>query len=229
MPHSHIVVFVFFKDITFREWQAWQHESIDRANCFLVLTKILQQRGSRLPKPTQIQSTHCLHINSTIDVLLINSYTLGDSMWLAVKRAGIMECIRQLFRHEYVFGGLFCCTLKTSSNDNAYRWYVSIASLHIWVHCITMCIIYASTSSLQCRHNVRESVSNHQPHDCFLSRLFRRRSKKSLASLGRRIHRGPVNSPHKWTVTGKMFPFDDVIMLQLDLNSLGDVVVNSKV
>ena len=26
------------------------------------------------------------------------------------------------------------------------------------------------------------------------------------------IHRGPVNSPHKWSVTWKMFPFDDVIM-----------------
>ena len=26
------------------------------------------------------------------------------------------------------------------------------------------------------------------------------------------IHRGPVNSPHKWLVTRKMFPFDDVIM-----------------
>ena len=26
------------------------------------------------------------------------------------------------------------------------------------------------------------------------------------------IHRGPVNSPHKWPVTRKMFAFDDVIM-----------------
>ena len=26
------------------------------------------------------------------------------------------------------------------------------------------------------------------------------------------IHRGPVNSPHKWPVTRKMFPFEDVIM-----------------
>ena len=26
------------------------------------------------------------------------------------------------------------------------------------------------------------------------------------------IHRGPVNSPHKWPVTRKMFPIDDVIM-----------------
>ena len=29
------------------------------------------------------------------------------------------------------------------------------------------------------------------------------------------IHRWPVNSPHKWPVTPKMFPFDDVIMPSL--------------
>ena len=28
------------------------------------------------------------------------------------------------------------------------------------------------------------------------------------------ISPGPVNSPHKWPVTRKMFPFDDVIMLE---------------
>ena len=28
------------------------------------------------------------------------------------------------------------------------------------------------------------------------------------------IHRGPVNSPHKWPVTRKMFSFDDVIMTE---------------
>ena len=28
------------------------------------------------------------------------------------------------------------------------------------------------------------------------------------------IHRWPVNSPHKWPVTRKMFPFDDVIMVK---------------
>ena len=31
---------------------------------------------------------------------------------------------------------------------------------------------------LQWRHNRRYGVSNHQPHDCFLNRLIRRRSKK---------------------------------------------------
>ena len=38
--------------------------------------------------------------------------------------------------------------------------------------------------------------------------------KQSFASLAfvRGIHRGPVNSPHKWPVTRKMFPLDDLIM-----------------
>ena len=40
------------------------------------------------------------------------------------------------------------------------------------------------------------------------------RKHQSSASLAfvRGIHRAPVNSPHKWPVTRKMFPFDDVIM-----------------
>ena len=40
------------------------------------------------------------------------------------------------------------------------------------------------------------------------------RKHQSSASLAfeRGIHRSPVNSPHKWPVTRKMFPFDNVIM-----------------
>ena len=34
-------------------------------------------------------------------------------------------------------------------------------------------------NALQLRHNGRDSISNHQPHDCLLNRLFRRRSKKT--------------------------------------------------
>ena len=37
-------------------------------------------------------------------------------------------------------------------------------------------------------------------------------SSESLAFV-RRIHRWPVNSPHKGPATAKMFPFDDVIMI----------------
>ena len=40
---------------------------------------------------------------------------------------------------------------------------------------------------------------------------------QSSASLAfvRGIHGWQVNSPHKWPVTRKMFPFDDIIMLML--------------
>ena len=38
-------------------------------------------------------------------------------------------------------------------------------------------------------------------------------SSASLAFVGG-IHRGPVNTPHKWPVTRKMLPFHDVIMCQ---------------
>ena len=70
--------------------------------------------------------------------------------------------------------------------------------------------------SLQWHHNGRDSVSHHQPHDCLLRRLFRRRAKKTLkirvTGFVWGIHRRPVNSPPKWPVMRKMSPFDDVIM-----------------
>ena len=45
------------------------------------------------------------------------------------------------------------------------------------------------------------------------------RKHQSPASLAfvRGIHRGPVNSPHKWPVTRKLFTFDDVIMTYIDI------------
>ena len=49
----------------------------------------------------------------------------------------------------------------------------------------------SSASTFQWRHNGRDSVSNHQPHDCLLRRHW---------PLCR-------NSPHKWPATRKMFPF----------------------
>ena len=69
--------------------------------------------------------------------------------------------------------------------------------------------------SLQWRHNGRDGVSNHQPHDCLLNRLFRRRSKKTSKLRVTGLCAG--NSPHKWPITRKMFPFDDVIMYTTSL------------
>ena len=52
------------------------------------------------------------------------------------------------------------------------------------------------------------------------------RKHQSSASLAfvRGIHRGPVNSPHKWPVTRKMFPFDDVIMSVIFITEIAQVI-----
>ena len=95
----------------------------------------------------------------------------------------------------------------------------------IWHFCVGRNILmtwkpfphYWATSLLW-RHNEHDSVSNHQPHDCLLNRLFRRRLKKTskLRVTGLCVGNspGPVNSPHKGPVKRKMFPFDDVIMCE---------------
>ena len=68
----------------------------------------------------------------------------------------------------------------------------------------------------QWRHNKGDGVSNPQRLDCLLNvcSCADQRKHQSSASLAfvRGILRWPVNSPHKWPVTRKMFPFDDVIM-----------------
>ena len=51
------------------------------------------------------------------------------------------------------------------------------------------------------------------------------RSSASLAFV-RGIHRGPVNSPHKWPVTRKMFPFHDVIVICGDVTFLTKILGN---
>ena len=69
------------------------------------------------------------------------------------------------------------------------------------------------------RHNGRDGLSNYQPDDCILNLhpgadQRKHQSSASVAFL-QGIPRCPVNSPHKWPLTLKMFPFDDVIMQQL--------------
>ena len=87
----------------------------------------------------------------------------------------------------------------------SYRWCSDDITFLCSQHIIQL---LSPHISLQWRHNGRDSVSNHQPHDCLLKRVFRCRSKKHQS-------RGPVNSPHKWPVTRKLFQFDDVIMCHL--------------
>ena len=82
---------------------------------------------------------------------------------------------------------------------------------------------YYSMLPLQWCHNERDSVSNHQPHDCLLKTFIQAQIKDKTSKLrvtglgaGNLPGTGEFPAQMKWPVTRKMFPFDDVIMtLQL--------------
>ena len=71
------------------------------------------------------------------------------------------------------------------------------------------------------RHNKRDGVSNHQPYDCLLNRLFTGRSKKTskLRVTGLCEGNSPVigEFPAQKASNAEMFPFDDVIMKDIVL------------
>ena len=100
-----------------------------------------------------------------------------------------------------------------SRNDRLTSNVWKIAMGMTKVLCITSDILVCP---LQWHHNERDGSSNHQPHDCLLNPLFRRRSKKTpklrVTPLCEEFTGDRWNSPHKGPVTRKMFPFDDVIM-----------------
>ena len=129
---------------------------------------------------------------------------------------------RVIFIWSLIHGSSWSGLIKVGPGDIVHteiyfhcrRFYVLLYVFRC--HCFCMAL-FLMGSSLRWRQNGRDSVSNHQPHDCLLNRYsdVNQRKHQSSASLAfvRGIHRGPVNSPHKWPVTRKMFPFDDVIMI----------------
>ena len=107
----------------------------------------------------------------------------------------------------------FC---PTDRYGRGYIPFKSTCGMHgLWITCYRKI-------SLRWRHNEHDSVSNHQPHHYLLNHLFGRRSKLTSKlrvtglCVGNSPSPGPVNSPHKWPVTRKMFSFDDVIMYRLN-------------
>ena len=121
--------------------------------------------------------------------------------------------------------GLRSCTRKCPFAVFQYLWKNTIMRLsEAIIRLEQICLILHAVAplieirsvTLIWRHNGRDGVSNHQPHDCLLNRYSGadQRKHQSSASLAfvRGSHRWPVNSSHKWSVMRKMFPFDDVFM-----------------
>ena len=109
-------------------------------------------------------------------------------------------------QNKKIHSGYIMCHVAVIINCNKFKWS------EILIDRILLLLI----SSLQWRHNERNGVSNHQPHDCLLYCLLRRRSKKTskLRVTGRYEGNSLVTGvfPAQRASNTEMFPLDDVIM-----------------
>ena len=112
----------------------------------------------------------------------------GDSRWGHGKWLEV-TVIKSYWRKR-MDGPLMLATIcedfRVQGGINAGKAFGNLA--HIYrIGCCVLCplaYLYGRPLDVRCiplrwRHNGGSSVSNHQPHDCLLNRLFRRRSKKT--------------------------------------------------
>ena len=82
---------------------------------------------------------------------------------------------------------------------------------------------WCTFSPLQWRHNGRDRVSNHQPRDCLLNRLFRRRSKKISKLRATGVCAG--NSPGTGEFPAQMASYAENVSIWWRHHAFSDVVV----
>ena len=89
-----------------------------------------------------------------------------------------MTAVYWLWLHFYPKFPEICFRDPINSKPHRFRQWWKDAML-LFELMVVAWFIERLGSSLQWRHNGRDSVSNHQPLHCLLNRLFRRRSKKT--------------------------------------------------
>ena len=121
--------------------------------------------------------------------------SIGKILFPLIGSAGIFLCSWEV----YIRG--LRMWQKTVFSHNIAR---NLSRTHARYHYddVTMSLMASQITSLTIVYSTVYSGADQKKHQ----------SSASLAFV-RGIHQGPVNSEHKWPVTRKMFPFDDVIML----------------
>ena len=111
-------------------------------------------------------------------------------------------------------------TLFTSTNSSGLQLQLKIHTVRIVIvllsviRCYTYIQFITMTSSWA--HRRLKSPASWLITQPFIKGTDQRKHQSSTSlAFVRGSHRWPVDSPHKWPVTRKMFPFDDVIMCKL--------------
>ena len=140
-----------------------------------------------------IPTKFSIHWKTFLEILYRSSWTARFFLSLLVK----FSC-----NHETIMLK-FCRTKPHSRWRREHRYRRVVMAFHQY-NDVIMGAVASQITSLTIVYSTVDSDVDQRKHQ----------SSASLAFV-RGIHRGPVNSPHKWPVTQKMFPFDDVIMLSL--------------
>ena len=154
-----------------------------------------------------------------VKIISIQSESILENL---CKLPRILTVIQELGRSDICFVGI-----SSLAQRECYKWcpcfkfchipfhkrvgydthikgtYLTPAKLRGWKHYtdVIMGAIASQITSLTIVYTTVYSDADQRKHQ----------SSASLAFVWG-IQRGPVNSPHKWPVTRKIFPFDDVIM-----------------
>ena len=110
-----------------------------------------------------------------------------NNQYLVSQTMGSIPLAHGLEQHQFSFGHV---------NHKLYIW---VLPLHY--NDVVMGMMESQITSLTIVYSNVYSGADQRKHQISTSLAF---------VWG--IHRGPVNSPHKWPVKRKMFPFDDLIM-----------------
>ena len=139
-----------------------------------------------------------------------SSLTVRTLRWCQNERDGVSN------NQPHDFFGEFPAQRASNAENDSHLMTSSCAQLGaklIHYDDVIMTMLASQITSLTVVYSIVYSGVNQRKHQ----------SSASLAFV-RAIHRGPVNFPHKWPVTRKMFPFDDVIMIHWWISSV-DIVL----
>ena len=166
------------------------------SSCRCMTQTCLKSPASRLFTQTFIQTQIKENIKAPRHWPLWGEFT-GTGEFPA-QRASYAEIVSVWWRHHDISAEGHWWSLL-SGNPIGLVW----SRQHIWHYCdVIMGAMASQITSLTIVCSTVHSGADQRKHQ----------SPASLAIvLG--IHRSPVNSTHKWPVTRKMFPFDDVIMV----------------
>ena len=152
-----------------------------------------------------------------ISKIRITGPLLGESTgkFRDVKRSKRMKCC-VFFNHFNERHGTKCsfCPFNcaTKSRRNFRDFFLCVCQSHT--------LVFHRRKSVHYNDVIRSPMASQITSLTIVYSAIQTKHQSSASmAFVRGIHRWPVNSPRKWPVTRKMFPFDDVIMYSLDCRS----------